>query len=447
MALLTFFIGGQIKAAETAAETFALVDEKHQSFMAFYLDKGSSSSAGRFENIESLQHSVRQSGPLDALLLIKANLPLVESRVDSPAVLEMLGLLLEHNDWQSAVELFETIKRDSHKTIISNARFAMARHHFKRNEWQRALDHLEGIGGDLDSADYEHATLMQGVALQRLKKHRQAIELYKKIPSTSPLHPSATVNLAVAYIRQGWWTDAQAVIDTLMKSSDDGKSLEVRNRLNVILGYALMQQGYYRNARDAFRNVSLDSQYTNRALLGIVLTAISQDDYSGALNAINLLKERQGSDLSSQEAHLMQPFIYARLNQYLTAAAGYSSAIDYYGGEIESLERLLSMGSELTTEIAVNKDGNTVSVGGYEFGISQEHPPAFFENHAKAAALDLHGASDTVRQQHAALMAGYNTLLAAVARELLTERQEQLKSYMDQSRYGTALLYDKSIAK
>ena len=90
---------------------------------------------------------------------------------------------------------------------------------------------------------------------KHLKKHRQAIENYNKVPASSEYYVYAQLNSAIANIRQGWWTDAQTTINDVIKNTHIDNSNELTNRLYLTLGYLLLQKEYFRDARNAFMKI------------------------------------------------------------------------------------------------------------------------------------------------------------------------------------------------
>ena len=213
---------------------------------------------------------------ITAIQLIHFNLATVKDNLDTKAVFSIIELLLDKNEWNLANSLFQTIKDDGDKSLLATVQFLFAKYHAKRNEWKQVNKLLEGHFTELSEENAAYAYLLNGSALQHLKKHRQAVSNFDKIKATSQYYHYAQLNTAIANIRQGWWTDAQVKIRNLIKVYNKSNEDELTNRLYLVLGYALLQREYYRDARDAFRNIGLNSRYTNRALLGIGLTATSQ---------------------------------------------------------------------------------------------------------------------------------------------------------------------------
>ena len=314
-----------VQLNEQARSVFHEIYQYHSNI----LNKSTLPKAKSISELEATLKQYEQAKePIYSVSLILRNLDLINSNLDNRSILLFISKLLENNEWKTASKLFDDIKREGEKSLVSNISFIFARHHFENNEWELCLEYTSDIFADLPENDASYARLIAGVSMQNLKQHRKAIELYEKIPVKSPSYLYARLNMAVAYIRQGWWTDARHVInqaltmDTLNVNKDD-----MIDRLYLVLGYSLLQKEYYRDSREAFRNISKDSQYEHRALLGIGLSSANQGDYIGALNVLNLLKSKNKIDLSVEESYLLFPYVYKKLNQQMTASTAYNEAI------------------------------------------------------------------------------------------------------------------------
>ena len=275
------------------------------------------------------------------------------------AVFTFTELLLEKNEWYSANSLFRRIKDEGDRSLLAEMQFIFAKYHAERLQWPQVNKLLNGVAVQLSADNAAYANLLNGTALQHMKKHRLAIENYNRVPASSQYYAYAQLNIAIANIRQGWWTDAQATINELIKHAGKDTSDELTNRLYLVLGYALLQKEYYRDARNAFRHIGLNSRYTNRALLGIGLTATSQGDFVGGLNALSILKDKKTFDLSVDESYLLVPYVYEKLQQELTVTAGYTEAMAYYQQRITELENIANQPADF---LNTQYDENTASL-------------------------------------------------------------------------------------
>ncbi len=356
---------------------------------------------------------------------------------------------MEHNEWNSAIALFTTIQQESNRIILSNAQYAFAKYYFKRQKWKQTLDYLEGILTDIVTNDAHYALLIKGISLQKLKKHRAAIKVYESIPKTSKYYAYATLNKAVAYIRQDWWTDAHLVINEILQRHPEKVSNEMANRLFVVLGYSLMRKEYYRNARDTFRHVNLNSQYANRALLGLALTAANQNDFIGAINAVNILNAKMSFDLPSEESYLLLPYIYSKYDQPVTASASFGKAIEHYTQRIEEIKKLLlNINNHLNTGTHSVVNNHELIINDYTLDFTRLYPKYFLENYSaleKLANNPNNPNNQKISRKLNKLYSDYQTTLIKMIHELLNQRISHLNSYIDQSRFGLARVYDNSI--
>ena len=378
-----------------------------------------------------------------AIQLLYLNDDTVKANLEHDAVLIFTELLLGENEWHFANSLFRGVKDEGDRALIAAMQFIFAKYHAERLQWPQVNNLLNDVADQLSPENAAYAYLLKGSALQHLKKHRLAIKSYKKIPGDSQYYGYAQLNIAIADIRQGWWTDAQTTINELIKNSDKDNSDELTNRLYLILGYSLLQKEYYRDARNAFRHIGLDNRYTNRALLGIGLTATSQGDFVGGLNALTILKDKETFDLSVDESYLLVPYVYEKLQQELTVTASYTEAMAYYQRRINNLENISNQRANLLTTQYNEKTGSLI-IENNSLDYSKRYPESFINNYRLlidylSVTRDL-----KLKLRIEALITKHDAVFQEIIRDLLEQRKEYLKSYLNQSRFGLARLYDKS---
>jgi hypothetical protein len=378
-----------------------------------------------------------------AVRLLYLNVDTIEANLEHQAVFTFTELLLEKNNWSFANRLFRSIKDEGDRSLLAAMQFIFAKYHAERLQWPQVNKLLNGVAGQLSADSAAYANLLNGSALQHMKKHRWAIENYNKVPDSSTYYAYAQLNSAIANIRQGWWTDAQTTINDLIKHTDKDNSDELTNRLYLVLGYALLQKEYYRDARNAFRHIGLNSRYTNRALLGIGLTATSQGDFIGGLNALSILKDKKTCDLSVDESYLLVPYVYEKLQQELTVTASYTEAMAYYQQRIKKLDNMANQSADfLNTQY--NENTASLIIDNTSLAYGQQYPESFIKNYRTlidylSVTKDL-----KMKSQIEALITKHDAVFQEIIRDLLQQRIEYLKSYLNQSRYGLARLYDKS---
>lgn len=398
--------------------------------------------------VAEARHAYDNHKPAYAISQILGHEHLLKASINSKAIIETEALLLKANEINTAARLLTTIKNESDPSIIANVQYAFAEYYYARDQWTKTIATVNQIANDLPPREYQHAMLMQGVALQNLRKHRKALIVYKKIPKSSPDYTAARINMAVANIRQGWWTDAYEILTQLLKRADVQKNKNLTDRIHTVIGYTFLQQDYFRNSRNAFRKVKLKGPYTNQALLGIALDAGYQKDYIGALNAARILKNKQSHELQVDEANLLLPYFYEKLGQMATASAGYSDAIKYYEERLRSLNLTINTLPKnfepyhLQAKTILNINQERIDLG-------ESLPAAFF---TQLSLLRIYHddvekiGAPSLKQRYKKLLNEFNNLMYTVAQDELKKKVQYLTDYMNQSRYGQARLYDKNLS-
>lgn len=370
--------------------------------------------------------------------LVAANLHLLQNDFDAGIAEHLTQLLLKHHAMGLANDALEITRQQGDVYALARLHFEFAKYLASYDDWRAALYHLNtiDIANTLPRDTADQAFILLGAALQDQKKHRQAISYYERIKPESSEYRAAQLNLAVAYIRQDWWTDAHIAINRALKKNDR-KDNELTNRLHTVLGFSQLQHGFYRDSRESFRNVHLKSVYSNRALLGLGLAALHQQDFIGALNAFNHLKQRDANDISVSESYLLSAFTLMQLKQSKTASASYTEAITFYEQKSAYYQTLISA---LSGNKKIAPTGQQQNIKREIDGNRQLDKLAKQQEQLEQlAAQPLSRASKiAIENLNFQLAQEYRTQ----AQQLLTQKQAAIDSYLSQARFGLARLFD-----
>ncbi len=455
---LFFFAVSSSASTDAVDDISALIesaDQNHQLFSAHFqtfLFVQPQWAPQKYKEINPLllevEKFISKNESILAANIIVNNITVLKKYYDDKNITYFINILLNQNDTKTANTIFDLIKDEGDQTLISNTTYVFATFSFKRNKWKKTLQLLDDIINDLPGENYYHALLMQGISLQKLKKHRESIAHYEKIKPISKHYLAARLNIAIANIRQGWWTDAHIIIKNALKSVENVKEEEALNRLYLTLGYSLMNQEFYRDSRNYFRNIGIGSVFANRALLGITLTAANQSDFVGALSTTNILKNKQTYDLPVDESYLLVPYFYEQLQQLTTASAGYLEAINYYQKRIADIQTILDSEINLNNHpinIGIN---TTIKINDNLVVFSHEYPDFFFENYLKLKFYEKYfknNVNEKINTEYHQLNSEYKNITVKIIRNILQKRIKHLASYMNQSRFGLARLYDNNL--
>lgn len=401
--------------------------------------------SGDFKNfVQQVKEADKSNNAVKVIGLITANLDLIGNNTDSNDLQTMTRALLRQQATGIAQKILDIVAEDGNTYMLGRIQFEFARHHAAMGHWNEAFAQLGEIDivNTLEKEDGDEAFVILGSALQHRKQHRQALGYYARVTPQSIHYPVAQLNTAIAYIRQDWWTDAHIAIKNALKNkSDDSASDELRNRLYTVMGFSQIQHGFYRDARESFRNVHIKSQYMNRALLGLGMAALHQEDFIGALNAFNHLKQGSADDISVLESYLLAAFSLEKLGQQKTASASYTEAITFYEQQSALYQKNLTELANLrNTQLIIqpamaaklNADLQRIQPGLSTLSKRLEHLNELKSQHISAATQTA--ISRLIRQ----LSSAY----ADQAIEGLETKQSIINNYLSQSRFGLAKLYD-----
>ena len=464
---LSLVVSATASAQLSEQDSFRQLDADFQALSAnlyqYYVNQHQNR-LGKTDNIETLRLRIEQLNateqPLDGIAYALLNFSTIAENINDPTTIYVLELLLEHNEFDSAEKLYEIIYDEADDFTAAKADFLFARYYFRRNEWALCADYLADILNNnlLSDQDLHYALILNGILLQYKKQHRQAMEHYRKIPADSAYYLHGQINTAVVNIRQGWWTDAHIIINRLLNNPElieqenagennaSGRA-DMVNRLHVILGYSMLRNEFYRYAREAFRNVAIDSPYANRALLGIGLSAAGQEDYVGALNAFTRLSELAEDNIYKDEAQLLRAYTYDRLKQRATAARAYENAIEYYQRRISQLQNLSVSDDGINAHVYTGATSTRVSLKNQAFDIGDGYyPKVLLNNFSALYHFKNHFATTTDNPQLVADINAVYQQYEAAYRALLTTAvnhySEAVASYLSQARYRLATVYD-----
>lgn len=399
--------------------------------------------------LDAAQQAYAQHNAARACSLIIGNMHLLNSNINTTAIIDIEALLLKANELNTAKQLLKSINNESDPSIISNVQYAFAKYYYSRGEWNKTIKIIKSIANDLPTLHFQHAMLMEGISLQNLREHRKSLVVYKKIPADSSDYVAARINMAIANIRQDWWTDGYDILTKLLQDPKVRQNKALADRIHTIIGYTFLQQEYFRNSRQAFRKVELHGAYTEQALLGIALDAGYQKDYVGALNASRILKNKSSQAIQVDDAHLLLPYFYEKLGQLATASAGYTDAIKYYEGRLHDLKTSMATNLDDFRRFGTGNHSTIMNVNGERIDLGEYLPPAFFTQLALLRSyktdVDRLG-KNAISTAYRQLLNRFIVLVHDVVRMELKKKSGYITDYMNQCRYGLARLYDKNVS-
>ena len=262
---------------------------------------------------------------------------------DAEAELLRGGMLLTWGQHAEAAEVFAAVSGSTDDAATrQRAYFFLGKVQYQRGYLAHAEQTLLRAGDQLPAELLAERQQMLARIYIEQDRYAEAAGLLDAANAGSAWRNYALYNQGVALVAQGQFAEGIARLDEVGQVQvDNEEAAALRDRANLAIGLAYLQQEQFADARTALNRVRLDGPYANSALLAAGWVAASGDDYSRALAPWQALSERERIDNAVQESLLALPYAFAQLDAQPQAAEFYAKAIDVYDAEIARVERAI----------------------------------------------------------------------------------------------------------
>lgn len=356
-----------------------------------------------------------------SLTLIVGNRFTILENSNHPKSITLVKKTLHYGYSELSYQLIHDFENEFNDYGVAWVTLELARYNLAQKNY-KAVDNLlrdSRFSSHLKPDQLADSKLIHATALQYLKDHRSAIKIYENTEADGVLKKTILLNLSTSYIKQNWWTDAKLSIDQALAIASYS---DLDNRLYTLLGYSQIQFGFYRDARESFRKVDLDSYYVNKALLGLGVAALYQKEFASALQAFHRLKNKDDIDMSVVEAHLLFAFTLRQLNMINESELAYQAAVDYFSKILNSDEKKFYRKS--------NQTDRTIALLIRMQRVIEEFMGS---DKDRLANMRLTSIRDHI----------VNTK-AEVSENLYQQERHDIRSYFNQAKFGLASLYERN---
>jgi len=269
------------------------------------------------------------------------------------------GLFLSYGLHREAGAVFESlIARGAKQPVRDRAWFYLAKIRYQRGLYDEADQALARIEKPLPGDLQEERVLLTANVLMARGRFAEAATVLETVTKGSAASTYVRYNLGVALVRSGDTARGTPLLDAVGKmpaTTDELRSL--RDRANVALGYAALQEGRPQQARAYLERVRLAGMYSNKALLGFGWASAAQGQMKSALVPWGELADRTPADAAVLEAKLAVPYALTDLGASAQALALYQQAITAYdreGAQIDAAVQAIRGGGLLDALVAAN---------------------------------------------------------------------------------------------
>ncbi len=253
------------------------------------------------------------------------------------------GMYLSYGHHLEAAEIFERLLADNVATDIRDRTwFFLAKIWYQRGYLDRAREALAYIEGELPSNLEREAVMLDAQIMIDAGEYDAAITKLQNWKGRTEWASYAKFNVGVALVRSGRVNEAAELLNDLGDMDPFNEELtSLRDKANLALGYALLQDGQAYAAKAPLQRVRLEGPFSNKALLGVGWADAEMDNYNRALVPWMELRGRDLLDSAVQESMLAIPYAMAQLDSISQAADHYLNAIEAFYEETNRLDRTI----------------------------------------------------------------------------------------------------------
>jgi hypothetical protein len=251
------------------------------------------------------------------------------------------GLLLSYGVHGEAGQIFASlIDKGAAPSVRDRAWFYLAKIRYQRGFNAQAEAALARIEGRLPTALAEERGLLQAQLLMARGDYAGAAGVLGPMAAnTKRASPFARFNLGVALVKSGDGVRGTALLDEIGRApADNEEQRSLRDRANLALGVAALQDQRPADARRLLERVRINSLHANKALLGFGWAAAAQKQPGLALVSWSELAGREASDPAVLEARIAVPFAHAEMGAYGQSLRQYEYAVSEFDAEGERLD-------------------------------------------------------------------------------------------------------------
>lgn len=253
------------------------------------------------------------------------------------------GMYLSYGHHLEAAEIFERLLADNVAPDIRDRTwFFLAKIWYQRGYLEKSQEALGHIERELPKNLQREALMLEAQILIDAGNYDGAIAKLQNWKGKTEWASYAKFNVGVALVRSGRVDEAAKLLDDLGQLDPFNDELAaLRDKANLALGYALLQDGQASAAKAPLQRIRLEGPFSNKALLGVGWADAEMDNYRRALVPWMELRGRDLLDSAVQESMLAIPYAMAKLDSINQAADHYLNAIEAFYEETNRLDKTI----------------------------------------------------------------------------------------------------------
>ncbi len=254
------------------------------------------------------------------------------------------GMYLSYGHHLESAAIFERLLADNVDAEVRDRTwFFLAKIWYQRGYLENAEQALGFIRGELPDNIEREARMLRAQILIDSGRFDEAVAMLSNWSGRTEWSSYARFNVGVALVRSGRVDEARQLLDDLGNMNPFNEELtSLRDKANLALGYALLQDGKPYEAKEPLQRVRLEGPFSNKALLGVGWADAEINNWQRALVPWMELRSRDLLDPAVQESMLAIPYAMSQLDSVSQAADHYLNAIEAFYEETNRLDKTIA---------------------------------------------------------------------------------------------------------
>jgi hypothetical protein len=250
------------------------------------------------------------------------------------------GLFLSYGLHQEAARIFERlIERKAPPAVRDRAWFYLAKIRYQRGMAAAAEEALDRVAAPLPGDLEDERILLKGNLLMARGEFAAAAALLRAPGAAPESSPYVRYNLGVALVRNGAGEEGRKLLADIGSAPAETDELRaLRDKANLALGFAALQEKRPYLAQAALERVRLQGPMSDVALLGYGWAQDALHMYAKALVPWEELAGRDTGSSAVLEARLAVPYALVKIGSEGLAARRYEEAIAAFEAERASID-------------------------------------------------------------------------------------------------------------
>ena len=249
------------------------------------------------------------------------------------------GVSLSYGLDVQAQDIFSDLIAENSDEIVQNrAWYFLAKMLYLRGDIERAAATLSSVQGLVPHEIGQEYLYLAALINIKLGHFDEAEQISRKFNRKSPYAPFLYFNFGVALGKQKDYGRAIKALEKSATYSDGSSELDrLADRSHMAISYLYAESQDSGKANASINQVSTAGVFSNRALLGAGWSFVNSGAYREALAPLGVLEQRSMAIPEVQEAVLLVPHVYEKMNLPGRAAEGFIRAHDRYDATLEQL--------------------------------------------------------------------------------------------------------------